>query len=347
MLHQGDISLREFEELKSQAIDDMPTIDRLPVKLPKGNLVEYEQARFNAVLKLDASFLEYLQRAGSLRYVTRARDLVAWRTGRQMIFPCESCNRPFENPHDVWINASCGHRTCDTCLGNHKHIDHCLADFCMLPASTNRMRRGDDFGHLEDANCRYGGKLDAIIKLLKSLDKKDQAILFVPYEELMPELEGALTASGIDNIALREDCADQNSQLMRTFKTDKSFRVIILNSSNETASGSNLPNANHVIFITPRDVPKKYLYDSSKEQCIGRALRHGQRKCVYVHEFVALDTFDVDVYQYREEAKLAKRGTPEAPRWELVKEKDLTAEEKQRDYRCGYHYRFADDVREE
>jgi len=90
---------------------------------------------------------------------------------------------------------------------------------------------------------------------------------------------------------------------------------------------SNLINANHVIFLAPFDASSHYAYGASRTQCIGRALRYGQKKKVYVYDFLALKTFDVDVFEYREGKRLMKKTCGDSVEWSMVNQKGLTPEE--------------------
>ena len=75
---------------------------------------------------------------------------------------------------------------------------------------------------------------------------------------------------------------------------------MVLNASDETAAGLNLQNANHVIFVSPLLRDSQYTYDATMAQAIGRVRRHGQKKPIFVHRIVALDTIDVDILEHRE-----------------------------------------------
>jgi hypothetical protein len=76
--------------------------------------------------------------------------------------------------------------------------------------------------------------------------------------------------------------------------------VLVLNASDETAAGSNIQVANHVIFLSPLLRDNQYSYDSTMAQAIGRVRRHGQTRPIHVYRICALHTIDVDILEHRE-----------------------------------------------
>ena len=74
------------------------------------------------------------------------------------------------------------------------------------------------------------------------------------------------------------------------FKKDDTYRVIML-SSERSNSGSNLTEANHIIFI---DALQSELETTkaTEAQAIGRAVRLGQKLPVKVVRFITKDTIE-------------------------------------------------------
>lgn len=62
-------------------------------------------------------------------------------------------------------------------------------------------------------------------------------------------------------------------------------------------------------------------YFASWTQCVGRARRYGQQKTVFVYQFLALNTIDVDIFQDRMEKRLVHIVGDE---YEAIDEKALT-----------------------
>ena len=94
--------------------------------------------------------------------------------------------------------------------------------------------------------------------------------------------------------------------------------------------------ANHVIFVGPLLADTQEDYVASRKQCIGRARRFGQKKDVHVYDFVALKTFDVDVYQQRHGTMLVRRMVNNKEKFIFVKESEATQAEIQESWGSGY-----------
>lgn len=65
---------------------------------------------------------------------------------------------------------------------------------------------------------------------------------------------------------------------------------------------SNLTVANHIIFVSPfyaSGSDAQYTYDAARTQAIGRARRYLQKKKVYIYDFLAMNTVDVDIFELR------------------------------------------------
>ena len=115
----------------------------------------------------------------------------------------------------------------------------------------------------------------------------------------------------------------------------------------DTMAYRNLVHANHVIFVTPFNAKVSHAYHSSRTQCIGRALRHGQKKTVFVYDFLSLHTFDVDAFEYREGTKLVRKASANSETWKMVPRKALTDEAKAQAWGSGYKYKFGDELMED
>lgn len=69
---------------------------------------------------------------------------------------------------------------------------------------------------------------------------------------------------------------------------------------------------------------------------------------MYIYDFLALHTFDVDVYEYRETRKLVRDVSEDSETWKMVAHKTLTVEDKKKQaWGSGYSYRFGDELVED
>jgi site-specific DNA-cytosine methylase/superfamily II DNA or RNA helicase len=200
----------------------------------------------------------------------------------------------------VAISAYCGHAICQQCYNQlrEQHSSLCPAHGCSTTMQDHHLLWPDNPGR-NAAPVLYGAKIAAAMDILDDIRaKQDQAVLFVQYETQLSEVESALAARGIPALVVK-DMAKAGQQIS-DFRTSGKKTVIVLNASDETAAGSNLQNANHVIFLSPLLRDSQYGYESTMAQAIGRVRRHGQKKQIYVYRLVALDTIDVDILEHRE-----------------------------------------------
>ena len=72
----------------------------------------------------------------------------------------------------------------------------------------------------------------------------------------------------------------------------------------ESASGANLTNANHAIFLSPLLTESKETYIANETQAIGRVRRYGQTKTVHIYRFFSMNTIDVEIYEQRTGVRL-------------------------------------------
>ncbi|KAK0255105.1 hypothetical protein LTS09_009861 [Friedmanniomyces endolithicus] len=203
---------------------------------------------------------------------------------------------------DLAVSASCGHIVCKDC---HKSLDQihstkCPAEGCSCSLQLYNLLWTSKMGDLYSTNpTPYGAKLEKIVELLHDIrGKKEQAVLFVQYEEQMREVQCALEGQDLLSQVITD--AGKAAAQINSFQQNRKYTVMVLNASDETAAGLNLQNANHVIFVSPLLRDSQYTYEATMAQAIGRVRRHGQKKPIFVHRIVALDTIDVDILEHRE-----------------------------------------------
>ena len=154
-----------------------------------------------------------------------------------------------------------------------------------------------------DKSGRYGRKMGSILDLLESLPKEDQAVVFVPSEDVVNVMERALSVRGIQHHSPSRN-RSESARVLERFKHDsnpKTMRkVLILNSSSELAAGANLSNANHILFVSPLLAENQQEYEASMTQAIARCRRYGQKKEVRVYHFAAVGTIDMEILERRQ-----------------------------------------------
>ena len=143
---------------------------------------------------------------------------------------------------------------------------------------------------------KYGSKMAKLVEYLYKLFEKSEnrVIIFSQYDKML-----RMIGTTLDEYAIKfVYCCGNNYVLNRNinkFKKDETIRVIML-SSETSNSGSNLTEANHIIFI---DVlfHEKHTVKAIEAQAIGRAVRLGQKLPVKVVRFITKDTIEAEHYE--------------------------------------------------
>merc|ERR1719162_1354837 len=91
----------------------------------------------------------------------------------------------------------------------------------------------------------------------------------------------------------------QRANVIREWQQNASSSTFVLMLSlAQSASGTNLTAASHVVFLHPMLAPTAERSVAHELQAIGRARRHGQRKdVVHVWRFVTVGTVEQDLTQ--------------------------------------------------
>jgi len=140
---------------------------------------------------------------------------------------------------------------------------------------------------------KYGSKMSALVEYLHNLfiNPLNRVIIFSQYDKMLKMIGKTLDEFNIKFIY----CSGNNyviNKNINKFKKDDTYRVIML-SSERSNSGSNLTEANHIIFI---DVLQSEIENTKavEAQAIGRAVRLGQKLPVKVVRFITKDTIEED-----------------------------------------------------
>lgn len=152
-------------------------------------------------------------------------------------------------------------------------------------------------GDAPPGDCgKYGTKLATVVSKLQQLRREDpsaKVILFVQFDDLKRKVAGVLAEFGIPVVQLH-GAVSQRSAVIRDWQHNPASEAfVLLLSLAQSASGTNLTAASHVVFLHPMlaSTPEKAV--AHELQAIGRARRHGQRKdVVHVWRFVTVDTVE-------------------------------------------------------
>ncbi|KAF9224022.1 hypothetical protein BS17DRAFT_703902 [Gyrodon lividus] len=253
---------------------------------------------------------ELVGRIRSRRYFTVVRDLQKQREQPPKI-SCPGCGRDEILMEEVAVLSSCGHTGCMTCVRQSADREECVyaaSGNCMAAARVLNIVKGETLGVDDEARDgrgrHFGKKLEMVIDLIKNkISKKERALIFVQFPDLMVKVANALKIHDIKFLEIRGS-ATQKSKNLEKYQNDSKERVLLLNVMDESASGANLTSANHAIFLSPLLAPTQEIYDACETQAVGRLRRYGQDKHVSIWAFLTLDTIDVEIYEQRTKNKI-------------------------------------------
>ncbi|KZF20059.1 hypothetical protein L228DRAFT_233492 [Xylona heveae TC161] len=275
---------------------------------------------------------ELVSRIRSLRFFEAVRaiqlDTMSRKTENAKRCQCSRCGNNNFGPSQVSVLSVCGHTVCNKCWESFHSGETCIVPGCEAMAMSFQIIRGTELGE-EDANVQsgrhYGRKLEEVIRLIEGTPDDDQIIIFVQYEDLMWRVSQALEENKISHFAMLGQNGRKAADIITKFQNDETQskkKVLVINVANESASGANLTNVNHLIFLSPLVAETQSKYDAVMTQAIGRARRYGQKKLVHIYHFLSLKTIDVNVFQTRQRGKLVQTEDS----YELVApESDLAA----------------------
>lgn len=193
------------------------------------------------VAQLRRDTKELVSRLRSLQFMYAASRLVDSINEAEKVV-CGKCSSA-RSLEDLLINVSCGHITCRGCIDAEEYVDHCLHMPCDTPSERHRLLTTEELVGSNQAESKYGAKLDAIIHLIKDeIASDDQVLVFVQYDDLSDAISRAFGDSGItyDQInsstkASKAETAMENFRNATDAETMK--KVLILNSTSEKAAG--------------------------------------------------------------------------------------------------------------
>jgi len=153
---------------------------------------------------------------------------------------------------------------------------------------------------------KYGTKLAVLVNKLHELRRQDgeaKVILFVQFDDLKRKVCSALREFGIPCTTLQGGVGTRAGIIRDWQNNPQSETFVLLLSLAQSASGTNLTAASHVVFLHPMLAPNAERAVGYEMQAIGRARRHGQkRSVVHVWRFVTADTLEQKITEIHQGA---------------------------------------------
>jgi SNF2 family DNA or RNA helicase len=144
---------------------------------------------------------------------------------------------------------------------------------------------------------KYGSKMTCLVEYLHGLfdaSTQNRVIIFSQYDKMLKMIGKTFDEYGVNYVYCHGNNFVLNKNIQK-FKKDDSIRVIML-SSETSNSGSNLTEANHIIFIDVLYNDTEHV-KATEAQAIGRAVRLGQKLPVKVVRFITRGTIEDEHFQ--------------------------------------------------
>lgn len=195
----------------------------------------------------------------------------------------------------------CGHIYCYSCISTIIKESKTSAIGSKCPNCQKSLQLDKIFLISEKKSSEVnnlGTKLAWIINYIRQTPNKYR-IIFSQWDYLLKEVGKVLETNGIHNLYCQGNVY-QKDRVLRLFNTSadspESVKVIML-SSDSTVSGSNLNNAEEVIFLDPVYGDKQHRLNTER-QAIGRVIRLGNKhKIINVIRILIKDTIEEEIYK--------------------------------------------------
>jgi hypothetical protein len=139
----------------------------------------------------------------------------------------------------------------------------------------------------------FGSKISALVARLESIRQLgEKTVVFAQWQDLIFKIHTALLKSGI-NTAVLAGNAFERASVLQSFE-GPDLGVLLL-SLEDSASGTNMSHANHVVLVHPMVAASAQEQEAYEAQAVGRVRRWGQKLKVQVWRFVMEGTIEADL----------------------------------------------------
>lgn len=237
---------------------------------------------------------------------------------------CSICFEQLNNPS----LTSCGHLFCkdclDMCLQFKKSCPMCKTDLTgkeiyLVDSKKEEIKEEEETNPLIK---KYGSKLGKLISVVRTLVTNDnnRIIIFSQWDRMLNLIGKSLSDNGVANSFIKGNVWSRNSAISK-FKlgkdsTGEDNKVIMLSLSN-SASGTNLTEATHIIFVEPIN-SKHEEVKAIEAQAIGRACRLGQKNKIKVIRILTQNTVEEEIYE-----KIYSKNMDNIKRTIIVEDNDI------------------------
>ena len=144
---------------------------------------------------------------------------------------------------------------------------------------------------------KLGTKLAKLIIYLNeklSENSYNRIIVFSQWDIMLKMISKILKEKSLNHVFLNGSFHVINSRVKK-FKSNPNIRIVLL-SSDKSVSGLNLTEANNILLLDTMNHEDSNVVKLIENQAIGRAVRIGQNKQVFVKRFIMKDTIEHEYY---------------------------------------------------
>ena len=204
---------------------------------------------------------------------------------------CIICMDPYILP----VLTPCGHMFCKICFYTAYRIKK------VCPICKNNLKDKEIYS-IESTKTsnflieKYGSKLGKLISIVQELVKNDEnrILIFSQWDIMLQIIGKTLEFNGVSNSFIKGNIWCRNMAI-RKFKEGLEEKVIMLSLQN-AASGTNLQEASHIIFVEPIQGHHNKEMEAIEKQAIGRACRLGQKKNVEIIRIFTKNTIEERIF---------------------------------------------------
>ncbi len=214
----------------------------------------------------------------------------------------ENCIICYENMIEP-IMTPCAHLFCENCIKTCINMKP-ECPMCKSHISMNELVNIKPKKELPNNNAingilnplidKYGSKLGKLIQITRTLlSQNARIIIFSQWDDMLLLIRKSLLENEIDCSFISGNVYKRNKAISN-FKLGNNHGVILLSLAN-SASGTNLTEATHIIIVEPIDNTKENI-KAIEGQAIGRAVRIGQKQQIEVIRILCKNTIEEEIY---------------------------------------------------
>ena len=285
LLPDWNIDQSEGEDKFLKAAEQIQEHHRRELELYEKQITESKDEKENPLAK---THLENLKSEDN--YYTKVIQALSKEN-----FNCPICLNT-DIPKKEIVLTECYHIVCISCWQEmFKNLLESACPMCKAPVMEKAVIIHPDFQHSKDSKMRV------LMDEIKKVDPNEKILLFTQFTSLVNRLSKLFEKLNIPYIVLKGVPSEVNLSLQQ-FKQESSIKVLLM-SIEQSASGINVTEANHVFFAHPIFGVTPEFASVTYSQCIGRAYRVGQTRPVYAKLFYTMDSVEEDMKKAFEDAE--------------------------------------------